>query len=59
VLTKGGPLGASTSIALFLYQKGFSSSQFGYASAGSVVLFAIIAIVTLIQIRARRADVDY
>jgi multiple sugar transport system permease protein len=59
VLTKGGPLGASTSIALFLYQKGFSSSQFGYASAGSVVLFAIIAIVTLIQLRARRADVDY
>ncbi|PZQ87622.1 MAG: sugar ABC transporter permease [Leifsonia xyli] len=59
VLTKGGPLGASTSIALFLYQKGFSSSQFGYASAGSVVLFAIIAIVTVIQLRARRADVDY
>jgi len=59
VLTKGGPLGASTSIALFLYQKGFSSSQFGYASAGSVVLFAIIALVTLIQLRARRADVDY
>ncbi len=59
VLTKGGPLGASTSIALFLYQKGFSSSQFGYASAGSVVLFAIIALVTLIQLRTRRADVDY
>jgi len=59
VLTKGGPLGASTSIALFLYQKGFSSSQFGYASAGSVVLFLIIAIITLIQLRARRADVDY
>jgi len=59
VLTKGGPLGASTSIALFLYQKGFSSSQFGYASAGSVVLFLIIAIITLSQVRARRADVDY
>ena len=59
VLTKGGPLGSSTSIALFLYQEGFSSSQFGYASAGSVVLFAIIALVTLIQLRVRRADVDY
>lgn len=59
VLTKGGPLGASTSISLFLYQKGFSASQFGYASAGSVVLFAIIAIVTIIQLRLRRADVDH
>ncbi|MBD3941200.1 sugar ABC transporter permease [Microbacterium sp. NEAU-LLC] len=59
VLTKGGPLGASTSISLFLYQEGFSSSQFGYASAGSVVLFAIIAAVTVTQLRLRRADVDY
>ena len=59
VLTKGGPLGASTSISLFLYQEGFSSSQFGYASAGSVVLFTIIAVVTVVQLRIRRADVDY
>lgn len=56
VLTKGGPLGASTSISLFLYQKGFSASQFGYASAGSVVLFAVIAIVTIVQLRLRRKD---
>ena len=59
VLTKGGPLGASTSIALFLYQEGFSLSQFGYASAGSVILVAIIAVITVIQLRLRRADVDY
>lgn len=59
VLTKGGPLGASTSVSLFLYQTGFSSSQFGYASAGSVILFLIIAAVTLIQIRGRKADADY
>ena len=59
VLTKGGPLGASTSISLFLYQKGFSASQFGYASAGTVVLFVIIAAVTLLQLRARRNDAEY
>ena len=59
VLTKGGPLGASTSVSLFLYQTGFSSSQFGYASAGSVALFVIIAAVTLVQLRGRKADVDY
>lgn len=59
VLTKGGPLGASTSISLFLYQKGFSASEFGYASAGTVVLFVIIAAVTLVQLRARRNDAEY
>ncbi|MCW5950856.1 MAG: sugar ABC transporter permease [Propionibacteriaceae bacterium] len=58
VLTRGGPLGASTSISLLLYQKGFSASQFGYASAGTVVLFVIIAAVTLIQLRARRNDAE-
>ncbi len=56
VLTKGGPLGESTSVSLFLYQTGFSSSQFGYASAGSVVLFVIIAVITLIQMKARNTD---
>ncbi len=59
VLTKGGPLGTSTSISLFLFQQGFSGARFGYASAGSVVLFVVIAAVTLVQLRARRADVAY
>ncbi|GGM05465.1 carbohydrate ABC transporter permease [Dactylosporangium sucinum] len=58
VLTKGGPLGESTSISLFLYQKGFSVSQFGYASAGSVVLFVVIAAVTLLQLRVVKTDAE-
>lgn len=59
VLTDGGPLGATASVSIFLYKEGFRLNQFGYASAGSVVLFAIIAIITLIQLRLRRADDDY
>ncbi len=59
VLTDGGPLGATTSVSIFLYKEGFRLNQFGYASAGSVVLFAIIAVITLIQLRLRRADDDY
>ncbi len=59
VLTDGGPLGATTSASIFLYKEGFRLNQFGYASAGSVVLFAIIAVITLIQLRVRRADDDY
>lgn len=56
VLTDGGPLGATTSVSVFLYQEGFRGSQFGYASAGSLVLFIIIAAVTLIQLRAGRRE---
>ena len=59
VLTDGGPLGATASVSIFLYKEGFRLNQFGYASAGSVVLFAIIAIITLLQLRLRRADDDY
>ena len=42
VLTDGGPPNATTSVSIFLYIEGFRFNQFGYASAGSVVLFAII-----------------
>lgn len=59
VLTDGGPLGSTTSMSIFLYKEGFRLNQFGYASAGSLVLFAIIAVVTLVQLRVRRADVEY
>ncbi|GGK97448.1 sugar ABC transporter permease [Salinibacterium xinjiangense] len=59
VLTDGGPLGATTSVSIFLYKEGFRLNQFGYASAGSLVLFAIIAVITVIQLRLRRADDEY
>ena len=59
VLTDGGPLGATTSASLFLYKEGFRLNQFGYASAGSIVLFVIIAVITLVQLRLRRADDEY
>ncbi|TXK16997.1 carbohydrate ABC transporter permease [Homoserinibacter sp. GY 40078] len=56
VLTDGGPLGATTSVSVFLYKEGFRLNQFGYASAGSLVLFVIIATITLVQLRIRRRD---
>ena len=59
VLTDGGPLGTTTSMSIFLYKEGFRLNQFGYASAGSLVLFVIIAIVTVVQLRVRKADVEY
>lgn len=58
VLTDGGPLGATTSMSIFLYKEGFRLNQFGYASAGSLVLFAIIALITFVQLRLRKRDLD-
>ena len=56
VLTDGGPVGATTSISLFIYQEGFSFNRFGYASAGTVVLFLIIVTVTAFQLRLYRSS---
>ena len=59
VLTQGGPVHATTSMSLYIYQQGFRYNAFGFASAASIVLFVIVAGVTTLQLRARRADVDF
>ena len=56
VLTQGGPVHATTSMSLYIYQQGFRDNEFGFASAVSIVLFAIIAVVTAVQLRARRGE---
>lgn len=56
VLTQGGPVHATTSMSLYIYQQGFRYDEFGFAAAASIVLFAIIAVVTLLQLRIRSTD---
>ncbi len=58
VLTHGGPLGATTSISLYIYQQGFQYNAFGFASAASLVLFVIIFAITALQLRAIRTPRD-
>jgi multiple sugar transport system permease protein len=45
----GGPMNATLSVVLHLFNKGFRTMQMGYASAMAFVLFAIILVLTLIQ----------
>lgn len=59
IMTEGGPLNSTTSLALFIYQNGFQLSNFGYAAAGSVVLFILIITVTLIQFRVQKNENPY
>lgn len=54
IMTNGGPLDSTTSISLFIYRNGFQFSKFGYAAAGSFLLFIAIIIVTLIQFRMQK-----
>jgi multiple sugar transport system permease protein len=54
VLTNGGPLGATQVLSHLLYQVGFQYFDTGFASSISVVFFALLAGVTLLQMRAER-----
>jgi multiple sugar transport system permease protein len=58
-MTNGGPLDSTTSVSLFIYRNGFQLSHFGYAAAGSFVLFAAIIIVTLLQFRMQNKETDF
>jgi multiple sugar transport system permease protein len=59
IMTNGGPLDSTTSVSLFIYRNGFQLSHFGYAAAGSFVLFAAIIVVTLMQFRMQNKETDF
>ncbi len=58
VMTQGGPLDGTLSVALFIYQNGFKFNNFGYAAAGSFVLFVCIIAITLVQLRLQKNESD-
>ncbi|PYO47769.1 MAG: sugar ABC transporter permease [Gemmatimonadetes bacterium] len=54
VMTSGGPLRATTSVVLMMYEEGFRWWRMGYAAAIAFVLFIVILIATLIQFRLQK-----
>ena len=51
VMTHGGPADATRTLAYHLWQMGFSFNWFGRASAMAVILFVMIMIITVIQLK--------
>lgn len=51
ILTNGGPRSSSLTTVMYLYSKGFEQFRMGYASAISYILFAIIFIFSMIQLK--------
>lgn len=50
-LTNGGPGNSTTTIALDIYRTAFVINRFGYGTAKSVVLFLMILILSIFQVR--------
>ena len=57
-LGTGGPSNSTEVLALYIYTTAFSYIKMGYASAISVVYFAILLIFSLAQIKMIRTDND-
>ncbi|MDX6364072.1 carbohydrate ABC transporter permease [Streptomyces sp. NPDC058274] len=56
---KGGPADSTMFYTLYLYERGFSASHMGYASAMAWVLLLAIGAVTLVLFKTSRAWVFY
>ena len=51
LITKGGPAGATMTVIQYLYESGFQKLYMGIGSAAAFVLFFVIFIVSMLQIK--------
>lgn len=55
----GGPAGMTNFITLYLYKRGFSDSQMGYASAIGWIVMIVVAVIAVILFRTQKSWVHY
>ena len=56
VMTNGGPGFGTTTLEFFVYQSAFSEGRFGTGALYGIILFAIMAVVGLVQLRLIRSE---
>ena len=49
-LTNGGPYETTKLVAMQVYERAFTSQQYGVGQAEALILFAIVAVITLLQV---------
>ena len=55
VMTRGGPVNSTLSVVMLMYEQGFKWWNMGFAASVAFVLFIVIAIATLIQLRVQKS----
>ncbi|MCL2084021.1 MAG: sugar ABC transporter permease [Oscillospiraceae bacterium] len=53
-MTEGGPGQSTTLLSLYIYNRAFIAFDYGQTSAAALILFAIIAAATILQLRVER-----
>ncbi len=54
VMTKGGPLNATKTLVVYIYDTAFKMNYYGRAAAGGVVLFLILLVFTIVRMKSER-----
>lgn len=58
VMTGGGPGNSTQTLATYLYKTGFRNDEMGYASAIAILVFVITFVLSILQMRLMKLDVD-
>jgi multiple sugar transport system permease protein len=58
VMTRGGPGGATRSLVYYLFERAFTNGQLGYGAAIASILFLILFVVSISQLRFFRRQDD-
>lgn len=56
ILTEGGPVNATITLGMYLYNNGFRYLKFGYASAIGYVMTVIIALLSIVQFKLTKEE---
>lgn len=56
ILTEGGPVNATITLGMYLYNNGFRYLKFGYASAIGYVMTIIIALLSIVQFKLTKEE---
>lgn len=55
-MTRGGPNYSTEILSTYIYNTAFLNSQFGYASAISIIFLIIVGVITLVQFKSLKID---
>lgn len=59
ITTSGGPAGSTSTVVHFIYETAFKQMNMGYAAAAAFLFFFLVLMISVVQLRIFRTDVEY
>ncbi len=59
IMTRGGPRNQTITVVYWIFNNSFTYFKMGYGAALSIVLLAILVVLSMLQLRLLRSDVGY